>query len=120
MVGSNEKVPSIVKVLSYSGDDMFKTASMEAKDAFPDGLNSVIIAASWLSKSWQNSIHPNLVKGTGLANLGKRKQEVAILSGYLPSTLLEVCFINNSYEMNQYQYRMDFIAKQIAFGIASR
>lgn len=63
---------------------------------------------------------PNLVKGTGLADLGKRKQEVAILSGYLPSTLLEVCFINNSYEMNQYQNRKDFIAKQIAFGIVSR
>ena len=76
--------------------------------------------ASWLSQSWQNSIHPNLVKGTGLADLGKRKQEVAILSGYLPSTLLEVCFINNSYDMNQYQNRKDFIAKQIAFGIVSR
>lgn len=120
MVGSNEKVPSKVKVFPYSGDDMFQIASMEAKEAFPDGTIYAIIAASWLSRSWQNSIHSNLVKGTGLADLGKRKQEVAILSGYLPSTLLEVCFINNSYDMNQYQNRKDFIAKQIAFGIVSR
>lgn len=46
MIGSSEKMPSKVKVLSYSGDDVFQTASMEAKVAFPDGSNSAIIAAS--------------------------------------------------------------------------
>lgn len=76
--------------------------------------------ASWLSPSWQNSIHPSLIEGTGLYDRGKKSQEVAILGGYLPATLLEICFIDDEDDMNQYQSRKDFIAHKIAEGIVTR
>ena len=76
--------------------------------------------ASFLSQSWQQSIHPKLIQGTGLMDRGMKTQEVAILGGYLPATLLEVCFIDNSYDMNQYGIRKDEIAHRIAEGIVSR
>ncbi len=76
--------------------------------------------ASYLSASWQDSIHPCLVAGTGLANRGAKSAELAIVGGYLPAVLLEICFIDNSYDMDQYQARKYFIASEIAEGIASR
>lgn len=76
--------------------------------------------ASDLSASWQNSIHPCLVAGTGLKDRGAKTAELAIVGGYLPSVLLEICFIDNSYDMNQYQARKYFIATEIAEGIVSR
>ena len=70
-----------------------------------------------LSSGVQNILHPYVVSGTGLSDLGKRTQEVSILSGSLPATLLEICFIDNSYDMGVYQARKSTIADQIVLGI---
>ena len=76
--------------------------------------------ASGLSSSWQSSIHPKLIEGTTLKDRGKKTQEVAILGGYLPATLLEIAFIDNSSDMSIYQSRKDVIAHKIAEGIVAR
>lgn len=75
--------------------------------------------ASFLSPAWQDQIHPYFVSGTGLTDRGKKQQEVAILGGYLPATLLEICFIDNDFDMGQYQSRKLEIAYKIAEGIVS-
>ena len=75
--------------------------------------------ASFMSSFWQSQIHPYLIKGVGLADRGKKTQEVAILGGSLPATLLEVCFIDNASDMRQYQSRKVEIAYEIAEGIVS-
>ena len=75
--------------------------------------------AARLSSNWQKQLHPYLIKGVGLADRGMKTQEVAILGGTLPATLLEVCFIDNSNDMNQYQARKVEIAHKIAEGIVS-
>ncbi len=69
---------------------------------------------SWTAAS---ILHPYLVAGTGLHDYGIRGQEVAILGGQLPAVLLEVAFIDNSYDMSEYQWRKDTVAEQIAYGI---
>lgn len=73
--------------------------------------------AAEYSQIWQFQIHPYLINGVGLTDRGKKTQEVAILGGQLPATLLEVCFIDNWSDMNQYQARKGEIARQIAAGI---
>ena len=73
--------------------------------------------AAEYSQVWQFQIHPYLINGVGLTDRGKKTQEVAILGGQLPATLLEVCFIDNWSDMNQYQARKGEIARQIAAGI---
>ncbi|MFQ7969971.1 MAG: cell wall-binding repeat-containing protein [Eggerthella lenta] len=75
--------------------------------------------ASFMSSFWQSQIHPYLIKGVGLTDRGKKTQEVAILGGTLPATLLEVCFIDNASDMRQYQSRKVEIAYEIAEGIVS-
>ena len=75
--------------------------------------------ASFMSSFWQSQIHPYLIKGVGLTDRGKKTQEVAILGGSLPATLLEVCFIDNASDMRQYQSRKVEIAYEIAEGIVS-
>lgn len=68
--------------------------------------------------SWtlQDMVHPRLVEGTNLSDLGQRRQEVAILGGGIPAVLCEVAFIDNSYDMSVYQSRKDTVAHKIAEG----
>lgn len=75
--------------------------------------------ASFMSSPWQSQLHPYLIKGVGLTDRGKKTQEVAILGGALPSTLLEVCFIDNDNDMKQYESRKVEIAHKIAEGIVA-
>lgn len=70
------------------------------------------------SRGLQDVIHPLLVQGTGLKDRGQKTQQVAILSGPLPATLLEVAFIDNSSDMETYQSRKDIVASKVAEGIA--
>ncbi len=62
-------------------------------------------------------MQPYLVAGTELADRGIVEQEVAILGGDLPAVLLEVAFIDNSYDMEKYQERKWVISDQITYGI---
>lgn len=71
------------------------------------------------SRTWQNKIHPYFISGMGLADRGRKTQEVAILGGRLPAVLLEICFIDNWSDMQTYQSRKNTVASQIARGIMS-
>ena len=62
-------------------------------------------------------MHRHLVSGTGLSDRGQHEEQFAVCGGNVPATLLEVCFIDNSYDMSQYQARKQFVAEQIAAGI---
>lgn len=65
----------------------------------------------------QDVMHRHLVSGTGLSDRGQHEEQFAVCGGNVPATLLEVCFIDNSYDMSQYQARKQFVAEQIAAGI---
>ena len=69
------------------------------------------------SATLQSKIHNRLVNGTGLWNLGPRRQLVAILGGKLPAVLLETCFIDNWNDLSHYYGRKSIIATDIANGI---
>ena len=66
----------------------------------------------------QSSIHSCLVSALGLTDRGKKREQFAVVSGPLPSVLLEICFIDRSSDMSTYQSRKDGVAKAIAKGIA--
>lgn len=76
-------------------------------------------AASPLSAGWQARVHAKLAAATGLPDLGMKKKELAITSGYLPAVLLEVCFIDNASDMETYEENRDAVAHGIAEGIVS-
>ena len=40
-----------------------------------------------------------MISGVGLEDRGMKTQQVAVLSGKIPATLLEICFIDNSHDM---------------------
>lgn len=69
------------------------------------------------AKALQDIMHPNLVVGTGLYDRGKRTNTFAVTSGRLPSTLLEVAFIDNWNDMGSYATRKDIVADRLAAGI---
>lgn len=72
--------------------------------------------------SWPlaDQVHPYLVSSMGLNDLGINPQEVAILGGQLPAILLEVCFIDNYYDMQIYQANKSTVARNIAKGIVAK
>ena len=71
--------------------------------------------------SWPlaQKVYPYLRDSMGLYSYGIWEQEVAILGGQLPATLLEVCFIDNWGDLSTYLNRKDYVAQQIAAGIVS-
>ncbi|MGI6218238.1 MAG: cell wall-binding repeat-containing protein [Coriobacteriales bacterium] len=85
------------------------------------GTGSMSLIHSYNADTWsskvQDIIHPYLIKGTGLKDRGQDEDEIAILGGELPATLLEVCFIDNSSDMSTYVSRKSTVARQIAYGI---
>ena len=82
------------------------------------GSMSLIHEYNAMPWSWtlQDMVHPHLIKGTSLTDLGQRQQEVAILGGGIPAVLCEVAFIDNSHDMSVYQSRKDIVAEEIAAG----
>ena len=70
------------------------------------------------SADLQSVLHRKLVGSIGLSDRGMKTQQVAVLSGDLPATLLEICFIDNANDMRVYQANKDEIAHAIAEGIA--
>lgn len=67
------------------------------------------------SAAWQQAIHPWLVAGTGLSDRGMKEAELAVCGGRLPSVLMELGFIDSSYDMGVYD--ADRVARFIAAGI---
>lgn len=84
------------------------------------GTETLIHSQNAQARSWslQDTIHPKLIEGTNLKDRGQKTQQVAILGGPLPATLLEVAFIDNPSDMRVYQSRKDMVAEKIAEGIA--
>ena len=72
--------------------------------------------------SWPlaEQVHPYLVSSMGLYDYGVRPQAVAILGGQLPAILLEICFIDNWYDMQIYQANKSTVARNIAYGIIAK
>ena len=70
------------------------------------------------SKALQHSIHTRLFAALGLTDRRERAEKCAVVSGPLPSVLLEICFIDNANDMRVYQSKKDAVASAIAQGIA--
>ncbi|OUP39652.1 cell wall-binding repeat-containing protein [Olsenella sp. An188] len=70
------------------------------------------------SRALQHSTHTRLVSALGLRNRGELDEWFAVVSGPLPSVLLEICFIDNSNDMRTYQGKKEAVAQAIAQGIA--
>ena len=63
-------------------------------------------------------IHRHLVEATGLPDLGTfERSDITAVNGPIPSTLMEVCFMDNASDVDTYLNRRDAIAKAIADGI---
>ncbi len=69
------------------------------------------------SAELQDIMHKHLVNGTGLYDRGQKQEQFAVVGGDVPAVLLEICFIDNSSDMAQYQARKQQIAEQLAAGI---
>ena len=65
----------------------------------------------------QAIMHRHLGAGIGLKDRGMLRSELAVVGGYLPSTLLEICFIDNSFDMNAFREKRDRIVDELADGI---
>ncbi|HIS40089.1 MAG TPA: cell wall-binding repeat-containing protein [Candidatus Aphodovivens avistercoris] len=74
--------------------------------------------AATKSDTLQDWIHDDLIEGTSLTDRGQKSDELAILGGNVPATLLEIAFIDNANDMNIYNSRRDTVAACIARGIA--
>lgn len=70
------------------------------------------------SRTLQRSIHTRLVSALGLTDRGQLDAWFAVVSGPLPSVLLEICFIDRASDMGTYQSRKEAVAQAIAQGIA--
>ena len=75
--------------------------------------------AAYGSKTLQHAITPGLASTVGRGNRGEGRMQLAVCSGKLPATLLEICFIDNAGDMQAYWARRDNIAQSIANGIAN-
>ena len=75
-------------------------------------------AASWYSDIWRSSIHDALASSFGIGDRGRKYDELAILNGSLPATLLELGFIDNSSDMAKYDQNKNAIAQAVAKAIA--
>lgn len=80
---------------SYVRDDVVPPGSIELRDI----------------------MHRYLVASVGLADRGKLDNDFAVVKGPLPSTLLEVCFIDNAFDMSQYNNNRDKIVLFLATAI---
>ena len=87
-------------------------------NATPGGSGSLTLVHSYndAEMSWPlaEQVHPYLVSSMGLHDYGIRGQQVAILGGQLPAILLEICFIDNWYDMQIYQANKSKVARNIA------
>lgn len=79
-------------------------------------IHSINSAAG--SKTLQHATHTRLVLALGLTDRKEKDAMFAVVSGPLPSVLLEVCFIDNASDMSTYNSKKDAVARAIAEGIA--
>ncbi len=73
------------------------------------------------SSELQSIMHNHLVAGVGLRDRGMKEKALSVCNGSstgIPATLLEVCFIDNSYDMQVYKQNEDRVARELAAGLA--
>jgi N-acetylmuramoyl-L-alanine amidase len=75
--------------------------------------------AAYGSNIVQSSIHGQLVSALGLRDRGQGTAQWAVCGGRVPASLLEICFIDNRGDLNQYLSRRDQVASAIAEGIVN-
>ncbi len=68
------------------------------------------------SAGLQSIMHEQLVAGMGIADRGEKTDDLVVLRG-LPSTLLEICFIDNAKDMDKYNANFDKLARKLAYGL---
>lgn len=71
------------------------------------------------SAKLQQSVHNNLISSLGLSNRGMKSMQLAVLSGKVPATLLEIAFIDRPSDIQTYRGRIDATATGIANGIVN-
>lgn len=80
------------------------------------------VRSPWGSTRLQSAGYWSLVNHldspAGLPARGMHSKRLAVLSGNVPSTLLEICFIDNHRDMNAYMSRIDDVASSIAWSVA--
>ncbi len=72
------------------------------------------------SSQLQSIMHKHLVAGLGITDRGKKQRALSVCNGSetgLAATLLEVCFIDNSYDINTYFAKKDRVARELAAGL---
>lgn len=93
-----------------------------ASDSGGTGTESYIHSekAAAGSAQLQSIMHKHLVSGLGITDRGKKQTPLSVCNGSetgLAATLLEVCFIDNSYDINTYIARKDKVARELAAGL---
>lgn len=74
--------------------------------------------ASWKSADLQTRLHSALTQSMNLNDRGKKKAQLAVVSGKLPACLLEICFIDNQSDLNRYAAQKQQLADALANAIA--
>ena len=77
------------------------------------------VNAAWGSKHLQSSLTGRLANAVGLNNRGEEEMQLAVCSGKIPATLVEVCFIDRQSDMSAYQARKDSVARALAEGVVA-
>ena len=67
----------------------------------------------------QTSVHNKMVSALGLSNRGTKNMQLAVLSGKVPATLLEIAYIDRPSDIITYRNKIDATASSIASGIAN-
>lgn len=70
------------------------------------------------SSRLQREIHKRLIAALGLVDRGMKREAFAVTGGRVPSTLLEIAFIDRPSDMKQYMSRRDQAASAIAEGVS--
>ena len=105
------------------GCTSFVSIHFNASDGNGTGTESYIhsVAAATGSETLQSIMHEHLVDAVGLRDRGMKDAMLSVCNGAstgIPATLLEVCFIDNSYDMSVYKAREDKVARELAAGLA--
>ena len=75
--------------------------------------------AAWGADRLQSCVTGRLASAIGLTNRGAKQMQLAVCGGNVPSTLVEICFIDNQSDINAYQAKKDSIASALAEGIVA-
>ena len=100
----------------------FVSIHFNAFDGVATGTESYIhsTAAAPGSDTLQSIMHSHLVKCLGLRDRGTKQRALSVCNGSstgIPATLLEVCFVDNSYDMQVYRQKIDGVARELAAGL---